>query len=409
MSAEGLPTEYDDLLENWDPRDKRLAHPFPVYRELLERCPVTHSDRYGGFWLFSRYADVAKVASDHGTFSSASGISMPPYGNERPMMPIELDPPEQGHFRRALSPRLSARRVGELEPFLRRQARELLAPLAEGDDYDFVRDFAAPYPILAFWQEPFMGPPVPSPVVGDDWLAAFQEWSYLMHHDDERSGEGTDNMHRYIEVVLDDRRKNPRDDMPTQLLTGEVGGRRLSIEEIHDTLLLLFSAGIETTSSALGNIVHFLAHHPKARQQLVDDPQVIPAAVEELLRLVGPNQAVRRTATMDTDISGCPVGKGESVVISWGAANLDPAQFQDPEAFTADRSPNPHLAFGKGVHKCQGLHFARLELKVALEELLAVAPDFAIAVPEERLEWKVGIDRALKSLPLLREPAAGMP
>lgn len=209
-------------------------------------------------------------------------------------------------------------------------------------------------------------------------------------------------MHKYISVILDDRRKNPGDDIPTQLLTQEVGGRMLSEEEIHDTLFLLFSAGIETSAAALGNMLHFLAHHREARRALVEDPAIIPSAVEELLRHVGPSQCVRRTATTDTEVAGCPVKKGESVVIHWGAANLDEEAFERADEFDPTRSPNPHLAFGKGVHKCQGLHFARLELRVALEEVLAVAPDYEIAVPEEELEWKVGIDRALKSLPVRR-------
>lgn len=402
MTAETQIDEYDDLLRNWNPRDERLAYPQEIYRQLRERYPVAQSDHYGGFKLFSRYADVSQIASDYRTFSSASGISMPPYATPRPMMPVELDPPEQGHFRRALSPRLSVKRVAALETELRAVVRRLLEPSAAGDPFDFVQDFAAPYPILAFWREPFMGRPVEHPMVGDSWLTAFQHWSYLMHHDDTRGQEGTEMMHKYISVILDDRRKNPGDDIPTQLLTQEVGGRMLSEEEIHDTLFLLFSAGIETSAAALGNMLHFLAHHREARRALVEDPAIIPSAVEELLRHVGPSQCVRRTATTDTEVAGCPVKKGESVVIHWGAANLDEEAFERADEFDPTRSPNPHLAFGKGVHKCQGLHFARLELRVALEEVLAVAPDYEIAVPEEELEWKVGIDRALKSLPVRR-------
>ena len=176
----------------------------------------------------------------------------------------------------------------------------------------------------------------------------------------------------------------------------------LSLDEVHDTLLLLFAAGIETTKTALGNMLHYLAHHPEQRRKLVEDPSLIPSAAEELLRLVGPNQGVKRTATKDVEFHGCPIPKGDAVLIMWAAANLDPDQFPDAEDFVVDRKPNKHLAFGHGVHKCIGLHFARIELKVALEEILKVAPEYEIAVSEDELEWKLGIDRTLTKLPVRR-------
>lgn len=246
------------------------------------------------------------------------------------------------------------KRVAALETELRAVVRRLLEPLAAGDPFDFVQDFAAPYPILAFWREPFMGRPVEHPMVGDSWLTAFQHWSYLMHHDDTRGQEGTEMMHKYISVILDDRRKNPGDDIPTQLLTQEVGGRMLSEEEIHDTLFLLFSAGIETSAAALGNMLHFLAHHREARRALVEDPAIIPSAVEELLRHVGPSQCVRRTATTDTEVAGCPVKKGESVVIHWGAANLDEEAFERADEFDPTRSPNPPPRLRQGRPQVPG-------------------------------------------------------
>jgi cytochrome P450 len=247
-----------------------------------------------------------------------------------------------------------------------------------------------------------MGRPVESAITEGDWRGKFQQWSHDLHHDDVRSAEASANINAYIDDVLEDRRKNPGDDIPTQLITQEVGGRMLSLDEVHDTLLLMFAAGIETTKSALGNMLHLLAHNPEQRRLLAEDPSLIPTAAEELLRLVGPNQGVKRTTTKDVEIAGCPIPKGDAVLIMWAAANLDPEKFSDPDEFVVDRSPNRHLAFGHGVHKCIGLHFARLELKVALEEILKVAPEFEIAVPEDQLEWKVGIDRTLVHLPVRR-------
>jgi cytochrome P450 len=403
--AEGLGLNERALIDNWEPRNPLLAHPTEIYR-ALRSCPVVHSDNHGGFHVVSRFGDVARIASDWETFSSAQGITIPPYGTPRPMMPIELDPPEQGDFRRALAPRVSVRRMAELEDSLREICRRLLAPLAAGESYDFMSDFAEVFPIEAFWQEPLMGPPVHSPITEGDWLGAFQRWSQELHHDDELSAAASASINSYIDDVLAERRKNPRDDMPTQLITQEVGGRMLSLDEVHDTLLLMFAAGIETTKSALGNMLHYLAHHPEQRRRLAAEPSLIPTAVEELLRLVGPNQGVKRTATVDTEVGGCPVGKGEAVLIMWAAANLDEEEFPEPDEFVVDRTPNRHLAFGRGVHKCIGLHFARLELKVALEEVLAVAPAFEITVPEEELEWAVGIDRTLVHLPVERGPVA---
>lgn len=390
------------LIQDWEPRNPILKDPSRVYQELREQCPVVHSDRHGGFHLISRFSDVTEVAWDYETYSSAQGITIPPYGTERPMMPIELDPPEQGDFRRALAPRVSVRRMALLEEGLVEMCRRLLTPLANGEPFDFMADFSEVFPIEAFWQEPLMGRPVDSAVTEGDWLHKFQEWSHDLHHDDIRSAAASAKINAYIDDVLDDRRANPADDMPTQLITQEVGGRMLSLEEVHDTLLLMFAAGIETTKSALGNMLHYLAHHPEERRRLAEDPSLIPVAVEELLRLVGPNQGVKRTTTKDVEIAACPIPKGDAVLIMWAAANLDPEEFHDPESFVIDRSPNRHLAFGHGVHKCIGLHFARLELKVALEEILRVAPEYEITVPEDELEWKVGIDRTLVKLPVRR-------
>ena len=405
-----MPRELSDaeraVISDWDPRNPVLVTPDRIYQELREKCPVAHSDRYGGFHIVSRFADVTEVARDFETYSSAQGITLPPYGTERPMMPIELDPPEQGDFRRALAPRLSVRRVAGLADALRETCRRLLAPLANGEPYDFMRDFAEVFPIEAFWQEPLIGRPVTSPITEGDWLHKFQQWSHDLHHDDARSAAASASIHAYIDDVLEDRQANPGNDIPTALLSQEVGGRMLSLEEVHDTLLLLFAAGIETTKSALGNMLHFLAHHREQRKQMAADPSIIPVAVEELLRLVGPNQGVKRTATRDTAVAGCPIGTGEAVLILWAAANLDPGEFPSPETCQLDRSQNRHLAFGHGVHKCTGLHFARLELKIAFEEILRVAPEYEIAVPEDELEWKVGIDRTLVALPVLRGPAA---
>jgi cytochrome P450 len=399
-----LTDEERALLADWEPRNPVLSSPNRIYAELRENCPVLPSDRHGGFNIVSRYADVTEVARDWETYSSAQGITIPPYGTSRPMMPIELDPPEASEFRRALAPRVSVRRMAALEDGLRDICRQMLAPLAAGEPYDFMSDFAERFPIEAFWQEPLMGRPVQSAVTEGDWLGKFQQWSHDLHHSDERSALASEMINRYIDDVLDDRRANPGDDIPTQLLTEEVGGRMLSLEEVHDTLLLMFAAGIETTKSALGNMLHLLAHNPEQRRRMAKDPSTIPIAVEELLRMGGPNQGVKRTATKDVEIAGCPINKGDAVLIMWAAANLDPSVFENPEDLVIDRPNNKHLAFGHGVHKCIGLHFARLELKVAFEEILRVAPEFQIAVPEDQLEWNVGIDRTLVNLPVLRGP-----
>lgn len=397
-----LTPEEQALLEDWEPRSPVLKNPERLYQELREKCPVQHSDRHGGFHIISRFSDVTEIARDYETYSSAQGITIPPYGTERPMMPIELDPPEQGDFRRALAPRVSVKRVATLEDQLRAICQEMLAPLAAGEPFDFMTQFAEVFPIDAFWIEPLMGRPVESAITEGDWRGKFQQWSHDLHHDDERSANASKMINAYIDDVLEDRRVNPGDDIPTQLITQEVGGRMLSLEEVHDTLLLMFAAGIETTKSALGNMLYRLAHNPDIRRRMAEDPSTIPTAVEELLRLEGPNQGVKRTTTKDVEISGCPVPKGDAVLIMWAAANLDPEEFSDPEDVVMDRHPNRHLAFGHGVHKCIGLHFARLELKVAFEEILKVAPEFEIAVPDDELEWKLGIDRTLIHLPVVR-------
>jgi len=375
------------------------ACPHPVFDQLRERCPVARAAILGNP-VISRYEDVIWALRHPEIFSSEMDPKM--MGNERRMIPQQIDPPAQTRYRRILDPNFSQKRMSALEPEIRRSAHLLIDGFEEKGECDFNRDFAIPLPCSAFLK--MMGLPL-------DDLGLFLELKdgIIRPHTraDDPEGqarvraEASERIFAYFSEVIDERIRGPRDDLMSRLVNTEIDGQELSREELLDICFLLILAGLDTVTATLGCSVAYLAANPDMRRRIVNNPARIPNAVEELLRWETPVMLVPRIATQDVSVSGSEIRRDEMVMLLLGAANTDSGQFRDAGSVDFDRTHNRHLAFGGGPHRCLGSHLARLELRVALEVLHQRIPNYAIK-PGETPRYSPAI-REVQHLPLVWE------
>jgi len=384
------------LVEAFDHWDPELAEdPFPVYEALRERCPVAHSDVYGGFFILSRYEDIQSAARNHQTFSSRS-LLIPAMGRTPNSPPLDLDPPEHTLFRQVLLPYFSPGRTQKLEPITRSMAAALVEGFASQGRCDVSQDFAKHVPIAVL-----------SHVLGVEPSdeALFSKWTHFIVSggpDPEVSAQANVEICEYFAQLIELRRKEPKDDLVSFLVNAQVGEEAMSTKDQLGVASLLLVAGIDTTWSMLGNSLWWLAQHPAARHRLAEDPALWPSAVEELLRRFAPVSVVR-IVTEDVSIDGAAIPADEHVLLPFPAANLDPEAFPEPYTLKLDRAPNRHLAFGAGVHRCIGAHLARMELRVGLEEFLRRIPDFELD-GRDPVSWKPGQIRGPNRLLLRWDP-----
>ena len=387
-------TDFDHLDEQW------VKDPYPIWDELRERCPVAHTERYGGAWLPTRHEDVAAIANDHDHFTSRMII----VSDHRPTEdvppapigiapPISSDPPFHQIARRLLLPAFSPRAVKELEGFTRALCERLLDDVEGKDVVDGSVDFAEHIPVGVIAR--MLGLP---PEDGD----TFREFVHLILEEvdlpfDERVARFGP-VEEYITAQVADHLANPRDDLLSYLLNVEIDGHKLEDRHIFGTAVLLLGAGIDTTWSAIGASLWHLAHHDEDRRRLAADPSLLPVAIEEFLRAYAP-VTMARIVTEDFEFKGCPMKKDDWLVLSFPAANRDPAFFDRADEVVIDREVNRHAAFGLGIHRCVGSNLARMELRVALECFLARYPEFSLADPAA-VTWSRGQVRGPRILPL---------
>ncbi len=351
--------------------------PHPVYRALRESEPL-HRNEERGLWVLSRHADVRAAILDPETYSSAQGVIPSGFVPEKPIL-ISSDPPVHTRLRKAVQRALTPRRVSALEPMIRAYAKRLVASLPRGEEIDLVPRFTQPLPMYVMSE--LLGIPMEDRPI-------FRRWAEAVVHTNVGSSaaieEAQRELYAYFGGVVAERRRKPREDLMSILLSPTEEGDLLSEDEMLGFCFLLLLAGIETTTAALGNAVALLDRERGERKRVLDDPARIPNAVEEVLRYDSPVQGLSRTLLRDVELHGRRLVKGERVHMLFAAANRDEAVFSDPDRFDTSRDPNPHLAFGFGVHFCLGASLARLELKIGLEELLASAPGYEVT--EERPE-----------------------
>lgn len=352
--------------------------PNESYRELRERCPVAHSDAWGGFWALMKHADVAAAAADWQTFITSRQNVVPKVAFTGRRPPLHLDPPEHTPYRRALSPLLTERRVARLEPVIRTICRDLLAPLVERGEADIVSEFSAHMPIATFahWMN------LPAEAVAELTRVGSEYNIAVQSNDIDKTKESSLLLYDLARQIVADRKASPlsvEEDATSALLAVRVNGEPLPEEMIVGTIRQVLVVGIIAPSVMIGSIAVHLSRDRALQSRLRADPSLVPAAIDEFLRLYTPYRGFARTAVRDVTIRDRTIPEGEPIALVYASANRDAEVFDDPDSFRIDR-PNmkDSLAFGRGPHMCVGAPLARLELIVALEELLAAAPGFEL-------------------------------
>lgn len=385
--------------------------PQPFYAKLHAECPVGRAVLDGGA-VISRYDDVVWAMRHPEIFSSEMEMQMA-LGTDRPMIPQQIDPPAQTRYRRLLDPHFSRRKMEALVPAIRKHANALIDELAPRGACEFNREFAVPLPCSAFLslcglphsdldlflklKDGIIRPQsaCPERFHGLDMAASLEEAVAV------RTETGRQ-IYDYFEDVIDDRLKNRRPDLMTELVHAEIEGEKLERSEILDICFLLILAGLDTVTATLGCNIAYLASNERERRALVNDPAVIPGAVEELLRWETPVIAVPRVVKQDVEIAGVQLRAGEMATLLIGAANVDEEHFESADQVDFERERNIHLAFGGGPHRCLGSHLARMELAVSMEEWHRRIPEYRIKAGETP-RYSPGI-REVLHLPLEWDP-----
>jgi len=379
-----------------------MAAPQQTYRRLIEAGGFV-GPAEGMVLVFGREL-TDYVLRHHELFSSASALEL---GNERPLIPLNVDPPQHSKYRKILDPLFAPKVMDGQEDDITARVNHFIDAFADRGECNFTGEFAELFPSSVF-----LG------LMGFPW----SELDTLMHLRDgilhpEKIDPDTrfdldkratvtratgQEIYEYFTTWLDERRARPQEDILTHFLQAEVDGEKLSREEILDICFLFLVAGLDTVSDSLTCFWAFLARNDGHRRQIVDDPSLIPSAVEELLRWESPVPVGNpRVATADAVLpNGETVAAGCPVLVSYGGANVDPSEFDDPLSVQFDRAKNRHIAFGAGVHRCLGSHLARRELRIAVREWHRRIPDYRIKPGHEELEYPPGL-RHVKDLTLV--------
>ena len=382
-----------------DPAYNQNAH--QIWDQLRGTCPVAHTNRYGGAWLPVTHADVSAVARDTDHFSSEGAVlanrppreewvSLAPIGAAPP---ITSDPPFHADARRLLLPAFSPQVVAEWEPEIRRLCNELIDNMGDIDTVDAAVQYAQNIPVYVIAR--MLG----LPLEDSDY---FRETVHMVLEEigaefGERQG-AFEKLDAYLTMHVQDHIDNPKDDLIGFLLNAKIYDQPLSPQHVVGTIILLMVAGIDTTWSSIGSSLWHLAQHPSDLQRMVNEPELLPTAIEELLRMYAP-VTMARIVTEDAEIGGCPVKRGDSVLLPFPAANRDPEVFPDADKVIIDREENRHVAFGLGIHRCLGSNLARLELRVAVEVFIQRFPKFELADPSS-VTWSLGQVRGPRKLPV---------
>jgi cytochrome P450 len=365
--------------------------PHPVYQQVHDQCPVSRETGiFGGYSVtVSRYADVLWALKHPEVFSSDGVVEV---GNEFPMIPLSVDPPDHAKYRRLLDPQFSPKRMADLEPEARALVNEIIDEFIARGECDFHEEFATPLPSTIFLA--LMGLP-------HEDLPQFLRW-----RDDTIRPQGEDMetieskrmaagraIDEYFEAKIDEKRSNPDDRLLSTIVHGQVEGRPLTRAELLGMTHLLLLGGLDTVTATLDCMIVYLAQHPERRQALLADGALVPGAVEELLRHQTPVMMVPRKIVQDFEMGGVQLKAGDGATLLIGAANADREEFEDASDVRFDRETNRHLAFGGGAHRCLGSHLARLELTVALEEFHRRVTDYELT-PGTPISFSPGIRQA---------------
>jgi cholest-4-en-3-one 26-monooxygenase len=390
-------------------RFARHGYPHHVWTKLRAEAPVAYIEPPGHppFWAVTKHEDIVQVATQPLLYSSSQGITLDMDLSGMDVVPemiVYLDPPRHGPMRKIANQKFTRSSVRERIDEIERIATAVVDLASTGDvdgECDFVDAFAAPFPLAVVgW---VLGVPQP------DWELLFRWTNEIIGKDDpeyRRPGESPDEtstrarieLHRYFKRMVEDRRNDPQDDLVTQLAQSEIDGVPLTPQQLISYCELLVEAGNQTARDAIAGGLQAFCEHPDQWEKLRAQPELLPSAVEEILRWVTPISYFSRTATEDTELRGQKIRKGDKVALYWASANRDEALFEDPFEFRIDRQPNQHDVFGFGPHLCMGAHVARVEIQSMFGLLARRMEWFEPAGPVERMQS--AINGAVKHLPL---------
>ena len=368
---------------HYDPFDYSIdLDPHPVWRRMRDEAPLYRNDEFG-FYALSRFQDVLEASLDTETYSSAYGTVLDMMNDEPGLSPMMIfqDPPEHTRLRKLVSRAFSPRRMTELEPRIREIARGYLEPFADASGFDYVTDFGAKLPVMV------IGSMLGVPVEDQDGIRVLTD--ELLHRDEgeidssARMARINVELFGYFARYIAERRARPRDDMMTDLVQAEIelddGTKtRLSDEQILAFIALLSGAGNETVARLIGWTGKLLAENPGERRKLVENPRLIPNAVEELLRYEAPSPVQGRRTTREADWHGERLPAGSKVLLLTASAGRDERKYEDPNAFRVEREIDRHVSLGFGAHFCLGASLARMEGRIALEETLRLFPEWEV-------------------------------
>jgi cytochrome P450 len=378
--------------------------PYPVYRVLREQAPIYRNDEIG-FWALSRYADVLAAFKEPLTFSNAQGVSLERSSMGDPSAVasfLAMDPPRHDQLRALVSRGFTPRRVADLEPRIRQLTTHYIDQFIHAGRCDFIEEFAGKLPMDVVSE--LLG----VPEADRDTL---RHWADMVLHREEGEPavppaaiESSMHMIAYFRDLVGARRRQPGTDLASALLDAEIDGARLEDRDVMAFLFLMIIAGNETTTKLLGNALYWLWRNPSERDKVRKDPTLVPNWVEETLRYDSSTQMLARTLTRDVELHGHRLAPGDRLLLLLGSANRDERVFDDAENFDILRDTSQHIAFGKGTHFCLGASLARLEARVALAEIQARLPDFAIDATKLVRVHSPNV-RGFASMPMEFEPA----
>ena len=368
-----------------------------VIEEERGRCPVAHSDEHDGYHLLYNYADVRSAMADHELYSSQPQV-LRPMLPRKPIPALDMDPPQHQHWRVLFNQAVTPRSVRALEAAVRQDVTEHIDAFIAKGHAEIVADLAEAVPANTICRLVGLDPPL-VPIVRDLALEMFAAMG-----EPEEFGRRQAAFGAVTVAEVHKRRAEPRDDYLTYLAGVEVDGKALDDDDYVVLLAAFLGAGHHSTTSAITSLVHEVFGNPAVRDRLLADPTLLPVAAEEALRLRPPFFGFFRRATRDTEVAGCPISAGDDVYMSWAAANRDAQQFPDPASFSLDRGRNRHLSFGFGIHTCPGAPLARMEMIVALEELLRRTPDLTVGIENPPMVFGGGDYAFIEALPVTFSP-----
>ena len=382
-----------------------VRDPAPVWDELRERCPIAHTERWGGSWMPTRYEDLQQLVKMVPELSSRSAVVVPPspelrevlvaeakkYGSENP--PITADPPEHQPFRRLILPFFSPRAVEQQIPYTQDLCNSLIDGFAGRGEADAAADYAQQ-----------ITPRVIAHVLGidparaDDFVTWVRGILELGQTQPEMRIKYRGIIRDFFQEMVTERRRNPRDDAISTLIEAEVAGGKLDDYKVVGVCFLLLVAGIDTTwSSISASLLHF-ATHRQDQARLRAEPELLPTAVEEMLRFYSP-VTMGRKVMEPVAVGGVDMKPGDKVLLNFPGANRDPAAFEKPDEVILDRRRNRHMAFGLGIHRCAGSNLARMEMQVALRTWFERIGPFELVDPDA-VTWAGGQVRGPRSVPV---------